>query len=74
MKRLSECLCVLLFLTRLSANAAESEIELKSGQEVCAIFKEMKATLKELEVERKVRVKIGKGETLSGVLSLTSYL
>ncbi len=72
MKRFAECLCVLLFLTSLSANSAESAIELKSGQEICAIFKEMKTTLKGPEAERKIHVKIGKDETLSGMLSLTS--
>jgi hypothetical protein len=61
-----------LSLISLFASAADSVIEIKPGQEICPIFKNMKTTLKESEVERKIRVKIGKGETLSGVLSLTS--
>jgi hypothetical protein len=72
MKRFAEFSCVLLSLTSFSANAAQSAIELKTGQELCTIFKTMKATLKGPEVERKIHVKVGKEEALTGNLSLTS--
>jgi hypothetical protein len=72
MKHLAECVCALILLPSLPAIAAGDTIELKSGHEICALLKEMRAHLKGSEAERKFHVKTGKGATQLGVLTLTS--